>query len=685
MSHGNTASAARELLSAGRHFLTAAGRPVVPVGAHVVPRQGPDWPWRVGADAFDEAFAQLAAMGLNTARIDVLWQAVEPQPGHYDQAHLAVLDEVLEAARRHGLWLHPALLVGGEVGDAFWDVPWREGRNPHSDPELRRLSAVHAGMLAQRWRADPTILGWDLTDEPPYWVCQDTTDIDAAAWTKALTGALREADPAHVVTVGTASQDVDAGPFRADVVAEDLDFTCVHPYAIYAPQLYPDSLLDARMTLSGAFETALAAGAGRPVMVHEFGASSAQFAPETVGAHDRLLIWSCFGRGAVGFLAWCWSDAELPAYRRVPYSRQAHETQFGIVDRDGDVLPRGRALAEFAATVAHIDLDAYAADGPRPRAAVLVPHEYVVPYDPAAYGLAGPSGNYLSEEESRGPDRDPGPLVRGWLNAFVLAARAGLAVKFLRESPQHRLPDARLVLLPAPITTTTTSLWHVRTGFWGMVPELHTRGGTVYLSLSADSAIPDMDRFAGCRIIDRAPARERCVLRFVEPWGPLTPGAVLDMPAAPDMLDTRGAMLRVSDARVIATDADGNPALVVAERGDGHTVTCAEPIELLLARIPDAHRRHPDWWQLYAGLAELADGREDAWASHPDIVSGVLHGHSGGLVTLTNHGAADAEPDLHLPDGATACVVDARSSTPLAEGKLKLAAGDAVIVTWNNR
>ena len=225
----------------------------------------------------------MAAAGLDTVRIDLLWAAIEPEPGRYDEAHLAVLDEVLAAARRHGLLLHPTLFVGGEVGDAYWDVPWRAGRHPHRDPELLRLQVDQAAMLARRWRGDPAIIAWDLTDEPPLWLFPDTTDDDAAGWTTALAGALRATDPDHLVTIGTASQEIGAGPFRADVVAGSLDFATVHPYPIYSPELYPDGLLGSRMTHAAAFETALAGGAGRPVMVHEYGASSAQFDPRAGG------------------------------------------------------------------------------------------------------------------------------------------------------------------------------------------------------------------------------------------------------------------------------------------------------------------------------------------------------------------------------------------------------------------
>ena len=262
--------------------------------------------------------------------------------------------------------LHPTFFIGGEVGDAYWDIPWRAGRHPHRDPELLARQVAQVSELARRWRGDPAILAWDLTDEPPLWLFTDTTDDDARGWTAALAGALRSVDPDHLVTIGSASQEIGVGPFRADVVAEWLDFTTVHPYPTYNPELVPDSLLSPRMTHSAAFETALAGGAGRPVMLHEYGVSSAQFDPDLAAAYDRLLAWSSFGRGAIGFLAWCWTDAEPAAYRRAPYVRQPHETQFGVTDHQGTLRPRGRVLAEMATVLSLLgdDLDDLAGDGP---------------------------------------------------------------------------------------------------------------------------------------------------------------------------------------------------------------------------------------------------------------------------------------------------------------------------------
>jgi hypothetical protein len=675
----------------GARYLRLGDRPYVPVGVHYVPVEGPDWPWRVGAEAFERTFAAMAASGLDAVRIDLLWSAIEPQPGRYDEAHLQILDQVLEAARRHSLALHPTFFIGGEVGDAFWDVPWRAGRHPHRDPEMVRLQAEHVAQLARRWRGDPAVLAWDLTDEPPFWLFRDTTDDEARTWTRELVAAIRREDPDALVTIGTASQEVGWGPFRADVVADELDFATVHPYPIFMPELYPDRLIGPRMTHAAAFETALAAGAGRQVMVHEYGASSAQYDPERIAAYDRLLSWSALGRGATGFFAWCWTDAEPAAYARAPYVRGPHETQFGVTDWTGELRPRGRVLADLAATLRQIDLDGLAGHGPVTTAAIPVPHEYARPYDPASYGLGGaPSGEYVPAETAWNPDRDALPLIAGLLNGFVLGARAGIPVGFPRERLDGAWPGERLVLLPAPLASTSNTLHHVRTAFWAGAGDHLAIGGCVYVSCSSDVAIPQMEALLGARIVDRAPAATPAVLRFMTPWGPFASGDELVLPPGDGTLATRSATLRAAEgSQVVAVDANGDPALVMARRGAGTAVTLAHPLELLVGRTPDAHGPDDLTWGVYAGLASVAAVSAPVDSGHPDVTTGVLTGPDGGMATLTNHGAVPLRVALTLPSGSGSAQEirpDGARVLAIRDGAVpvELPGYGATIITWRH-
>lgn len=617
----------------GERFLRAPdGRSHIPFGAHYVPRSGPDWPWRTDAREFATAFRAMADSGFDAVRIDLIWAAIEPQEGRYDPTHLAELDRIFDAAEAVGLSLHPTLFVGGEVGDAYWDLPWALGRNPHSDPGLLAAQAAHAAMLARRWRDRECLLAWDLTDEPPFWLyARQTSDEDARNWTRTIVEALRSEDPDHLITIGTASQEVDHGPFRADVVADQLDFACVHPYPIYSPELYPDALRARRMTQAGAFEIALARGAGREVMLHEFGASSAQFSPEAIADYDRLLAAAAFGAGAIGFYAWCWTDAEEAAYRRAPYSRMPHETQFGLVDRDGAARPRLHALRRLRDQVAASDLDALASEGPHVDAIMPVPHEYSSPYDPAGYRL-GVDSPYAPAERAWEPDRTVKPLIRGLLNGYTAAARAGIAVGMHRE--REPLPTVPLLLAPAPLSTTTNSLLHAEPDFWTAALERVEAGAVLYLSLSADSALPELSTLAGIGILDRAPVRDELILRFARDTAAGPAGHELRIRDGRHELHLRGVTVETVDAEVLAVDADGLPVLTVARRGLGRVVVCTHPVELLLAEIPDAHGDADESWRLYRLLAELAGC---ARPHDPATSRYELRGPEGSLVLLANH------------------------------------------------
>ena len=85
----------------------------------------------------------------------------------------------------------------------------------------------------------------------------------------------------------------------------------MHPFTLYAPELFPDPLLSVRGTYGAAFEITLSKGAGRPAMIHEMGASTAQFSPERVAAYDRAQIYSGLGAGGIGVDLWCYTDAAL--------------------------------------------------------------------------------------------------------------------------------------------------------------------------------------------------------------------------------------------------------------------------------------------------------------------------------------------------------------------------------------
>lgn len=96
-----TGPAVSPLGHAGRWLTDAAGRVVVLHGLNQVDKIPPYTP---SADGFgDDDAAFLAANGFNGMRVGIIWAAVEPQPGMYDDTYLASVAQTVQTLQSHGI------------------------------------------------------------------------------------------------------------------------------------------------------------------------------------------------------------------------------------------------------------------------------------------------------------------------------------------------------------------------------------------------------------------------------------------------------------------------------------------------------------------------------------------------------------------------------------------------------
>ena len=224
-------------------------------------------------------------------------------------------------------------------------------------------------------------------------------------------------------------------------------------------------------------------------------------------------------------------------------------------------------------------------------------------------------------------------LAATWLNSFVLARRAGLRASFPREySDWSALP---MLLLPSPLTSSKPNLVHVHTIFWQRAKDYVRGGGVLYVSLNGESAIPEMEELFGARLADRIPARD-LKIRMVEPLGALKPGDEFAF-AAGDGAGDWGALLEPRGGKVIATDQNGRPALIVNTLGKGKVLTCAFPIEKYLSRVPSAYEEGENTHRIYQALAAWADVQPLFRSDRAEVEAATLAGHGRGYVVLTNH------------------------------------------------
>lgn len=630
------------------NYFSHGGKQFIPVGVNWVPAKAAmEWPYQWDPASIEADFAQMHQLGVNTVRLDLVWAWFEPRPDVYNPEAFRQLHFISSLANKYQIYLNPELLIGGEVGEAYWDVAYRQGRNPQSDPYMLRLETDYAGEMGRQFAKDNAILAWDLTDEPPFWIVQDTvTDSMAINWTRLISGAIRRYDTSHPLVVGTSGEEWNHGPFRPDNLRGEMDFFSVHPY-----ETYLGGLLSLRQTYGAAFETALSAGAGRPVMLQELGASSAQYDPDVVAKYEQTSMYSSLGTGANGFLIWCYTDAAPEQYSKVPYLRSPNETRFGIVTWDRKERPAAKMLTEFSKTVGQMNLEGVE---PAPaKAAILVPNEWSKPYgDQSHFGLTGPNiVPYTSTDEGGADGTEPSPhnpenskLEGAWLSSFILARQAGLKTEFPREYSDWQ--KYAMLILPSPLTGTETWLTHLHSDFWGKARTYVESGGALYASVSGDAAIPEMDGLFGARLLDTLPVRD-VTLKVVAPFGNLKPGDTFKFSASPDDRSQWTATLKVNGGQVIAVDQDGRPALVAHQLGRGKTLLSAYPIEIYLAKQPSAFEYGDQAYRIYGAFREWAGVKPLVWTSAPTMVeASCLNAHGHGYIVVVNHSSEQQHVSL---------------------------------------
>jgi len=676
-------------------YFTRDGKRFIPMGAHWVPaKTAMQWPVQWDPKDIEADFAKMHELGYSIVRLDVMWAWFEPRPGDYNPVAFQQLDYLVSLAHKYQIYLHPSLFIGGEVGEAYWDVPWRHGRHPHADPEMLRLETNLAAEFGRHYANESAIIGWDLTDEPPFWIVGGmTTDAMAVNWTRLIVDGVREYDKLHPVVVGTSGEEITHVPFRADNIAKFVDFLSVHPFTLYAPDLFPDALLSARGTYGAAFEITLSQGAGRPVMIHEMGASTAQFSPERIASYDRAQIYSGIGAGSIGVDLWCYTDASPEQFHKVPYLRTPQETGWGMTSWDRQDKPLAREFKKFSQVVGQLDLTGIA---PAPAdIGIVIPDEWAKAHgDFSHFGLTGPEVTpYVSTSDGDAMPGRPQPdvsranqwLMSSALTSFILARRASLKADFPREYADWA--KRPMLFMPSPITSTADPfLAHVHSDFYEKVKQYVENGGFLYASVASDGSIPDMASLFGVRLVDRAPSSE-VTLKIVAPFGDLKPGDTFHYSVPTQTIESWGTLLEVTTGKVIAVDQNNRPALVANTLGRGKSLLSAYPLEHYLANVPSVFDQPEKTHRIYKAFGDWVGLKPAFRTDQPSVEVSALNGDHRGYVVLVNHSAEPQKVTVFTTSGAhSVSRIAPEGVKPMQiEGsswKMELGSYEGAIVEW---
>ena len=586
------------------------GQPVYPIGVNYWPRRTAVEMWtNWDPEGISADLQEIRALGLNTVRFFLRTADFTDADGNLNPKALEKLDTFLALCREHRLYMLPSFFVGHMSGKNF-PIPWEQGRDFYTDPEVLARSRRFVQAIVSRYWDEAAILGWLLSNEITNHTGKRETHI-LLEWMRNLYQAIRVIDPQRPIAPGDGANDLKGlglgypeGTLKGiEEAKEGADFVSLHHY-------YGDT--DALRFSHAPAAVVRLCDIGLPVLVEEFGVSTALWSEAAQAAYFRVLLFSTWAAGAAGALAWCWSD--FPTANLPPYTYHPSELFFGITRADGSEKPAAGDMRRFAHLMAQVDATKWSPASP--QAAVLVPTTFYVNYP------------------FRNVDRPR--LFKALLEAYTLARMASFDVVFIREPA---LPPEGVRLLLIPYGNLLASTWYDLLAWV-------EAGGVLWAGFGG--AAPNLERLFGVRpgrppSAFTPPQGGMGELRLVEALGDLQVGEQIAVPVA----DVPYLPIVPTKARVLAMDGDGHPALTVHTVGRGKAFFCPRSLEWLLTTGIEPHRRSPVH-RLYRALRTEAGITPPFEARHPALSLSVLESAEGTqLLVVINHSDAPLEEQVH--------------------------------------
>ncbi len=267
-------------------------------------------PWDTFGKAFNDTiigkdFSLIKEMGLNTIRIFIQYE-------DFGKAEVK-LEKLKRLKKTMDLAFENDLKVLVTLFDFYGDY----------DISNWTLTQRHAKTIVTDLKDHPTLLGWDVKNEPDL-------DFDARgkdkvlAWLKETTQRIKKWDPNHLVTIGWSNAK------SAELLKDDLDFVSFHYYNELSE--FSDALAQLKSAVPN-----------KPLLLQEYGFSSygglwnAFSGSEKEQALYYEEIQTALKKEQIPFLFWTLYDfEEIPSsvVGQLPW-RKERQAYFGILDTEG--------------------------------------------------------------------------------------------------------------------------------------------------------------------------------------------------------------------------------------------------------------------------------------------------------------------------------------------------------------
>jgi hypothetical protein len=345
----------------------------------------------------------------------------------------------------------------------------------------------------------------------------------------------------------------EKGDWRICDQAELTDLLTTHPYPYFTPHCDQEPINTLRNGLHATAQTCWYADIGEiPALAEELGTLGPMFAsPAVAASYARSTLFSLWAHDCHGLLWWCAYDQDRLVH--APYDWTPIERELGLIQSNRSPKPVSHSFSDFRR---FLDLLPTPSLPPRLREAVCI-----LTHGQEPWGIA--------------------------CSTFILAKQAGFDLTF--QYADQPLKDASLYLMPSVSGSNPFSR-----RFWYVLDERIQSGASLYLSMNDALLSPFKEPF-GLEV----QTREKRLSPFE-----------VEIPALPEVPSfcLSGSIkyaLTPAGARILGSEADGNPAFTCHSRGKGQVYFLSAPIELYLMNTPGGFTSTSaqPFWQIYRHIA----------------------------------------------------------------------------------
>lgn len=291
------------------------------IGVNYWPREYNISMWKnFSLEETEREIEKLHSYGINSVRFFLLGEDFMSRNRGMNENSLRNLVSFLDACLKFNVRAFPTFVVGHMSGKN-WPVPWSGDGDLYSEFSRKSFSdfTEYIMRIIGRHKA---IGGWILGNEISLFSPAKTED-EGLSLLKSFHDIIREYDAVRPVSSGDILSYMQYPIYHGT----HHDYTGIHFYQ------YDDSLVRHRGLISSLIDI-FRNGGNNPVMLEEFGISTAQTDRLSQASYIYSSLWSSFISGAAGAFVWCSYD--FSAEDKEPYLWRPLELEFGIMDAGGE-------------------------------------------------------------------------------------------------------------------------------------------------------------------------------------------------------------------------------------------------------------------------------------------------------------------------------------------------------------